>query len=267
MSIALGILVGLMLGLTGAGGAVIAVPLLVFGLGLPMTEAAPIALLSTCAATAFGAALAWPTHTVRYRAALLMAAFSAATSWLGIAAAQRMSHDLLLLAFSLVLCAVALRTLSRARNANSAQAEPASGTLCQLDPDSGRLIWTPRTFALFGSVGAANGMLSGMLGVGGGFLLIPALRAITPLTMHSAIATSLLTVALASAATVAIHTAHFGLMDLHTALPFVGGALLGMWIGRQFAPRIAGPALQAGFAAVMFASAAYMAYSVLGVLA
>lgn len=262
MNVALGMLVGLMLGLTGAGGSVIAVPLLVFVAGLPLIDAAPIALLATCAATAFGTLLAWDRRTVRYRAAMLMAAAGAATTWFGIEAARRLDHQWLLLAFSALLSVVSLRMLQQARHVGSDDDAP-HHALVALNPQTGRLIWQPRTFALFGGVGALNGLLSGMLGVGGGFMIIPALRSITPLTIHAAIATSLLTVALYSAAAVAIHTASHGLMDLRIALPFVGGALLGMAIGRRLAPRIAGPALQSGFAAVMFASAAYMAYSAL----
>ncbi len=257
-----GVLVGLVLGLTGAGGAVIAVPLLVFVFGLPLIEAAPIALLAACAAASFGTALAWDVKLIRYRAAMLMAATGTLTTWLGIKLAGLLSEGSLLLAFSSVLVAVAARMIQQARKQRGAAASDATAHdhgLVRLNPATGRLVWTAKTVSLFSAVGALNGMLSGMLGVGGGFLFVPVLRAMTPLTMHAAIATSLMTSALTSAVSAGMHIASTGTLDLHIAVPFVAGALAGMTLGRRLAPRIAGPALQAGFAATMLICAAVMA--------
>ena len=71
-ALVLGIVVGLVLGLTGAGGSIFAVPLLVIGLGLNLTEATPIALLAVFAATAFGALTALRAGHVCHRAALMI---------------------------------------------------------------------------------------------------------------------------------------------------------------------------------------------------
>ena len=71
MSVLLGIAVGLILGLTGAGGSVLAVPLLMAGLGWSLPQAVPVALLAVAAAAALGAWLAWRQSYLRYRAALL----------------------------------------------------------------------------------------------------------------------------------------------------------------------------------------------------
>lgn len=258
MAIALGVLVGLMLGLTGAGGSVIAVPLLIFALDLTLQQAAPVALLAACVAAAIGTVIGWDVRTVRYRAALLMAAAATATSWIGVGAADRLSNDSLVLSFSVVLVIVAVRMLLRLR---STQTPPQSATdpLCTLDPATGRLIWTPRTIALFSAVGALNGVLTGLLGVGGGFLIVPVLRSITPLSMHAAIATSLMTVALTTAAAIATHVAHDAKLPWLLALPFVAGAVLGMGGGRLLAPRLSGTALQAGFAVTLLICAASMA--------
>ncbi|MDP9139618.1 MAG: sulfite exporter TauE/SafE family protein [Pseudomonadota bacterium] len=257
-----GALVGLVLGLTGAGGAVIAVPLLVFVFGLPLIDAAPIALLAACAAASFGTVLAWDVKLIRYRAAMLMAATGTLTTWLGIRVAGVLSESALMLAFSSVLVAVAARMFQQARSQRGGAAQSAAPdhehALVRLHPTTGRLVWTTKTKALFSAVGALNGMLSGMLGVGGGFLIVPVLRAMTPLTMHAAIATSLMTSALTSAVSAGMHIASTGTIDLHIAVPFVAGALAGMTLGRRLAPRIAGPALQTGFAATMLACAAVM---------
>ncbi len=103
--------------------------------------------------------------------------------------------------------------------------------------------------------GGAMGFLSGLLGVGGGFVAVPALRAITALSMQSAVATSLMTIMLTSAGAVAMLFVKGTSVTWNLALPFVVGTLAGMLIGRRVAPKLAGPALQKGFAALLIAVA------------
>lgn len=261
MSIALGVLVGLVLGLTGAGGSVFAVPLLMFSLGWSLPQAAPVALLAVFVAAAFGTVVAWDVAYVRYRAAILMAAAGLITAPLGLHAARAISGTLLQLAFAGVLLLVAGRMIWQARRhpeeARVVRATVAGdvpqdrGPLCQLSATNGRLIWTRPCALLISAIGACTGFLSGLLGVGGGFVIVPALRAGTPLSMHSAVATSLLAISLTSAATLLTALAMGGSIAWAMALPFVLGTLFGMYAGRLLAPRIAGPALQQGFAAAM----------------
>ncbi|MDM4772733.1 sulfite exporter TauE/SafE family protein [Solimonas sp. SE-A11] len=263
MSMLLGVVAGLVLGLTGAGGSIFAVPLLVLGLGWSLADAVPVALLAVCAAAAFGTAVAWNVAYVRYRAAILMALAGACTAPLGLWAAPRLLAPFLSLLFAAVLVLVALRMLLQARRAPAearivratvaGDGAEAGGPLCGLHAQTGRLMWTLPCAALIGGIGAVTGLLSGLLGVGGGFVIVPALRAATPLSMHSAIATSLLAIALTSAAAVMGALALGHALPWAAALPFVGGALLGMLGGRLLAPRIAGPALQGGFAVAMLA--------------
>jgi uncharacterized protein len=124
-----------------------------------------------------------------------------------------------------------------------------SGKVCRVNLATGRLIWTWSVAGIIGLIGATTGLLSGLLGVGGGFVIVPSLRAVTPLSMHSAVATSLMAIALTSTGTVV--TGYFlgRTLPLVFALPFVAGAVIGMALGRQVAPHIAGPKLQQGFAA------------------
>jgi uncharacterized membrane protein YfcA len=92
-------------------------------------------------------------------------------------------------------------------------------------------------------------LLSGLLGVGGGFVMVPALQRYTDLAMPSVVATSLAVIALVSITGVA-SSAMSGSLEWGIALPFSAGALAGMLAGRAVSARMAGPQLQIGFAAI-----------------
>lgn len=260
MSIALGIIVGLVLGLTGAGGSILSVPLLMAGLGWPITQAATVSLLAVSMAASLGTVLAWQHSYVRYRAAMLMALAGVITAPAGIYLADGLPPATLTAVFALVLALVAIRMFLQAigsgqdarivRAAVAGEGEPARGSLCRVSPTTGRLIWGWPVFATLGLIGSMTGFLSGLLGVGGGFLIVPALRATTQLSMHSSVATSLMAIALTSLGTVASGLVQGRSLPLVVALPFVVGALIGMALGRLAAPHIVGPKLQQAFAVV-----------------
>ena len=97
-------------------------------------------------------------------------------------------------------------------------------------------------------VGVVVGLLSGFFGVGGGFLIVPALLMVTQMGIHRAVATSLLVITLIGASGVfAAFAGGRGLPLVTTAL-FVVGGVLGMALGRRLAARVAGPVLQQVFA-------------------
>ena len=265
IGVGLGIVVGLVLGLTGAGGSAFAVPLLMFALGWSLPQAAPVALLAVCVAAGFGTIVAWDVTYVRYRAALLMALVGIAVAPLGFWLAQRLSALALAWIFGAALVTVALRMIVQARvrpdEARIARATvsgdqgAASGPICKLDSTTGRLIWTRSSRLVIASIGAVTGFLSALLGVGGGFVIVPALRAVSMLSIHSSIAPSLMAIALISAGSVIVHLGMGGSFDWRIALPFVTGSLIGMLLGRRIAPRIVGPMLQQAFALSMLAVA------------
>ena len=120
---------------------------------------------------------------------------------------------------------------------------------CVRDSDSGRFIWTIPCARALALSGAVTGLLSGLLGVGGGFVMVPALQRYTDLPMKSILATSLAVIALVSVTGVA-SSALAGQLNWVVAVPFCAGALAGMMGGRLISSRLAGPQLQKGFAAV-----------------
>lgn len=269
MSLFLGVLTGLVLGLTGAGGSIFAVPLLMAGLGWSLTRAAPVALLAVASAAALGTYIAWRKSYVRYRAASLMAAAGMLTSPLGLIAADVLPQTALSLLFATVLAVVAVRMFIQARRAPEEAAvvraavagdgRRAHGPICRLNVRTGRIKWTRPCAVVISAIGAVTGFLSGLLGVGGGFVIVPSLRAATELSMHSAVATSLMAIAFTSLGTVAGAVLRGRDLPWLIAVPFVIGALLGMTGGRWLAPYIAGPRLQQGFASLMVLTAAGMA--------
>lgn len=248
ISAELGLIVGVILALTGAGGGILAVPLLVFGVGLSVAEAGPIGLLAVGIAAALGAGLGLKAGTVRYKAALLIAGAGMLSSPFGIWFANRLDNRWLSILFSLVLLYVAYRTFRQAKDQPSGDEHADDRTPpCMRDADSGRFIWTTRCARALILTGIVAGLLSGLLGVGGGFVMVPALQRYTDLAMQSVVATSLAVIALVSITGVA-SSAIAGHLNWTVALPFSAGAITGMMGGRLISARLAGPQLQKGFA-------------------
>ncbi|WP_028220966.1 sulfite exporter TauE/SafE family protein [Paraburkholderia oxyphila] len=251
VSAALGSVVGLILALTGAGGAIVAVPLLVFGLGLGVAQAAPIGLFAVALAAGIGALLALREGKVRYKAAALMAATGAVISPAGLWVAHRVPDAPLTLVFALVLARVAWRMFQQKRGAEHdlhSGAEPCPSDLpCRLNLERGKLDWTAPCARALALSGAAAGFLSGLLGVGGGFVIVPALKRASDIPMQGIVATSLAVIALVSTAGVAASAASGHMLWLN-ALPFAAGALAGMLGGRGFSRHVSGARLQQSFA-------------------
>ena len=253
LAIALGAIVGAMLALTGAGGGVLAIPLLVFGLHLPVQQAAPVGLVAVGLAAALGAALGLRQRMVRYRAAGLIGVAGMLVAPLGVFMAQRLPNRPLLAAFALVLIYTAWRMLKRPPlSPKSPVAVP-----CHVSPADQRLSWTlPCARALAGT-GLISGLLSGLLGVGGGFVIVPALTRYTDLDMRSVQATSLAVIALVSLSGVSAAAWH-GSLPWAVALPFALGAVWALLLGRRLAGQLNAARLQQAFAWFSLAVAALM---------
>ncbi|MBN4665331.1 sulfite exporter TauE/SafE family protein [Pandoraea nosoerga] len=252
----LGAGVGLVLGLTGAGGGIFAVPALVFGLGWGVPQAGPVALLAVGASAAVGSAQGLRAGLVRYRAAMLMAGIGVCVAPLGTWMAHRLPERWLVGLFAIAMLIVAARMYraSRGARARASTTGPSGAAAapppCRLDPATGRLHWTRRVAGTLGTIGAVSGFASGLLGVGGGFVIVPALRRFSDITVHGVVATSLFVIALISAGTVANAWWH-GMHPGEQGWTFVVGAVAGMVLGRALAPRLAAARLQQVFSALM----------------
>jgi|APCry1669189440_1035222.scaffolds.fasta_scaffold30359_1 hypothetical protein len=256
ISPSLGLFVGLLMGLTGAGGGILSVPLLVFILHLSVAEAAPISLSAITLAAGVGALLGLKNKILRYKAAGLMAIIGLTLTPLGLWISQRTPNAPLLIIFSLTLFYISIRLYRQAYKeihgiADFADKPPPP---CLLDTSVGKLAWNiPCARALMFSGGLA-GFLSGLLGVGGGFVIVPALKRYTDLPVNSIVATSLGVLAIVAGGGT-IFSALSGNLNFNIAAPFSLGALLGLLVGRAFGKKLSGPRLQQIFSALAFSVA------------
>lgn len=265
----LGFLIGVSLGALGGGGSILAVPVLVFVAGQTPAEATTTSLLVVGAASVVGAAGHWRHGRVRVGAGLWFGLLGVAGSLAGSALNRRLDGDVLLLAFAGLIIVAAWRIVAgcpsctRAGEMTALRTQPTygvgGGVVVRSRPDTARI-------AKLAAAGTFVGFLTGLFGVGGGFVIVPALRAGSGLSMHSCIATSLMAIALISAIAVAGAVFQGVTIEWMAALPFVLGALAGMLAGRRLAPRIAGPRLQQGFAIVMLVVAAGLVVHAVGIL-
>ena len=253
LALLLGAIIGFILALTGAGGGVMAIPLLVFALHLPIQQAAPVGLLAVGVASLLGAVLGLRQGIVRYRGALLIGGVGMMIAPLGVFMAQWLPNRPLLTAFAFLLAYIAWRTLTR----SSSELHCPGATPCHVNDNTHRLDWTLPCARALTLTGLVSGLLSGLLGVGGGFVIIPALTRYTDLDVRSIQATSLAVIALVSVSAITASALH-GSIPWAIALPFTAGAVLALMAGQLFASSLDAQVLQKIFAWLVLSVAALM---------
>jgi hypothetical protein len=233
--VALGLVIGVLVGLLGSGGSILAVPALVYGAGEPLARAVPASLLVVGISSATALLPRLRRGQVRWRIALVFGGAGMLAAFAGAAVNRLLPDDVVLLGFAAAMVAAGLRMLRPAGEAGGDCALPGGG-----------VHWRGCLPKSIGS-GLAVGFLTGLFGVGGGFLAVPALMLVLGLPMPSAVGTSLVVVTLNSAAGFA---AHAGSADLDWTLlaAFAGAAVTGSLVASRFADRAGSRRLQRGFA-------------------
>ncbi len=263
VSLILGVVVGVVLGLTGAGGGILAVPALVNGMGWSVQEATPIALIAVACGAALGALDGLRKGLVRYKAALVMVIGGIPFTKVGLAVAQRLPPTLLLVLFAGLTLFVVARLVRQTLQKRASQ-DDADRTMARIDPTTGRFRWTWRTASLFAGFGALTGLMTGLLGVGGGFVIVPAMRRFTNASMHGIVATSLLVISLVSSGGIVVAVANGAALPWPTTAFFAAATALGMGAGRKLSSRLSETTIQRGFAVVLLGSAASMIVKAFG---
>lgn len=252
----LGALIGLVLAFTGAGGGVLSIPLLVLVLHRPMAEAAPVGLLAVGLAAAFGAVIGLRQGIVRYRAALLIGLMGMLAAPFGVWLAHRLPATPLLAGMAALLAWLGWRAW-RDTTAPDGEAPRLEQVPCQVIAPGQPLQWTAPCARALASTGLQSGLLSGLVGVGGGFVIVPALQRHTDLDLRSVQATSLAVIALVSVSGVGAAVGH-GAVSMALALPFAGGAVVALLIGQRWASRLPAIWMKRCFAALCLLTATLM---------
>jgi len=257
-AVAAGLLVGLSLGLTGGGGAIFAVPLLVYGIGVAPQTAVAISLVTGVATAAVGTIERWRYGQVEFATGLVFAIAGMLTAPLGSFAGSLVPQQPLLVAFAMLMLVIAVRMWRKASDATErlppSAVESGSGPACRRDPE-GRLRITSRCATVLALVGLAVGFLSGLFGVGGGFLIVPALVTFAAMGVPRAVGTSLFVMALVGLAAVASQALAGRSIPLDVTIAFVTGSVPGLLAGSAVGRRLTGPYLARGFAIVIVAVA------------
>mgnify|MGYP001472175383 CR=1 FL=1 len=213
-----GVLVGFSLGLVGGGGSILAVPLLVYLVGVPVPH---LAIGTSAVAVAANAAMSLMNHaragSVRWPCASVFAGAGVLGAFAGARLGKMVDGQALLAAFAVMMVVVAGLMLRRR------------------EPDQDRVVRLGRENApaLVGT-GLAVGALSGFFGIGGGFLIVPGLIFATGMPMLQAVGTSLVAVTAFGLTTAASYAAA-GLVNWTLAAVFVGGGVLGSLLGARAA--------------------------------
>jgi uncharacterized membrane protein YfcA len=239
IAIILGLLIGFLMAITGAGGAILSLPLLMYFLHLEMRDAAPIALLAVSVAAGLAAIIGLKQGVVRYRAATLLAVMGIVMAPLGVFLAQRTPSVWLQVIFSLLLFYVGWYALITAKRSSDLRDSlfNVKQTPCEVNPATSRLFWTASCTKRLLLTGSIAGFLSGLLGVGGGFVVMPSLLKISNLEHRMVVATSLTMTALVSLVGV-ISYASYSSIYWGIAIPFVLATLLGSLMGGLFSQKI-----------------------------
>jgi uncharacterized membrane protein YfcA len=251
-----GLAIGGLLGLTGAGGGILAVPALMASQGWTVAQAAPVGLLAVTLSAMVGTFEGLFKRIVRYRAALWIALISIPAARYGVHLAGIISPVWLTLAFSLVMLIIAYRIFFN-------KVHDHGNALCKVNQTTGRLIWNMKTALSLGAIGLVAGLLTGLLGVGGGFVIVPALRKVTDLDMRSIIATSLMIIFLIGGVSISAHVLNGFQYPVSVTMTFVLACIVGMLIGRRAMYRIDSNQVQKFFATTVIGVAMYLIYSAL----
>ena len=241
-----GILIGAALGLLGGGGSILAVPALVYGVGEPVAQAVTTSLFIVGISSAVGALPRARLGQIRWPIAGIFGVAGIATAFAGTAVNHLLSGRALLFGFAALMIVVAVRMLA-------GEVRP-RGSCAAAD---GRVNWA-RCVPKSVSAGIVVGFLTGLFGVGGGFVIVPALALLLGLDMPVAIGTSLVIIVINSGAGFAAHITRTS-VDWPIALVFAGVSLVIAAVTGRLGAKVNPDRLRRWFALLIIAVAVFVA--------
>jgi len=244
MTIAIGALVGLVLGLGGSGGSILAVPLFILFLHLQPLPAIGLALGLVAASALFGVVCQRHSGDIQWRTGLIFAVIGSAFTPLGFAIGSNLDPAVLIICFAALIVVIAILMWKKSN-------QPAAATQKMGGEDSSfssQGYWR-KTAGITGCA-AITGTLSGLFGVGGGFIIVPTLMYLLSITIKQAIATSLLIISLIASAGFASHLNSSHSLPLDLLVEVVCGGIAGMTIGLHIGKMICTAKLQKTFSVI-----------------
>lgn len=230
LAMAMGALVGLSLGMFGSGGSVLAVPILIYVLGYETKSAIAMSLAIVGLTALTGTVSQWKRGALCHKAALFFSIIGIVSTLGGTWVALRVPGTLQLISFGILMVVVASAMLFK----KEADLVPGKDE-CQMRPE------------LAGGLGAGVGFMTGFLGVGGGFLIVPALNTLGHLKLRLAIGTSLFVIAVNCAAGVLGYLGRVP-FDWPVVIVFVAVSSLASFAGVALSHRLHVEKLRKGFA-------------------
>jgi uncharacterized membrane protein YfcA len=266
----LGLVVGLALGALGGGGSIVAVPVLVYVAGQAPSDATTTSLLVVGTAAVVGIVGHARAGRVRFLAGAIVGLTGIAGSLAGSALNRSIDANLLLLGFGLLVLVAAWRMVTGCPSCTRVGEDRALAYDPPRNPRGGVDLLTRRRVDVavavrVALVGTAVGFLTGLFGVGGGFVIVPALTLVLGFTMPQAIGTSLLVIAINAATALAARVGTSGI-EWSVALPFTVSALAGVLAGSRVAGRVDAAVLVRWFAGALVALSLYITTTTLTAL-
>ncbi len=254
-TIGLGVLIGVVMGTLGGGGGILAVPVLVYVLGQSPQDAVTSSLVIVGLAAAFAVVGRARANQVRWRVGLIFGVAGIPAAYAGTAINRRIDDSALLVGFAAIMVITAVGMLvPPSRDSDSADTKGRPGADGN-NPTPGRS--AARHFVLVVGVGLTVGFLTGLFGVGGGFVIVPALILLLAFPVPVAAGTSLMVIALNAASSLVARTTDL-VLDWGIIIPFTLAAMIGTFIGRKAAARLPSATLNRAFAALLLVVAGYV---------
>lgn len=241
LSLVLGFGIGGSLGLLGGGGSILSVPALVYLVGQTPQAAVTASLAIVGTNSALGALIHRSQGTLNWRVALIFGGSGMVIAYLSAGLSRQFSPNVLMVTFALLMLVVGALLIRQ---------KPSEVSSCHMEE--------LKLWKVLGG-GASVGLLTGVLGVGGGFLIVPALVMLVGMSMHQAVGTSLVIIAMNSLAGFLGHLSGMTL-DLSLIIVFIAAGTLGTFAGARLGKQLDAVLLRKTFAFFVIGLAIFLLY-------